>query len=136
MEASPIRVAAALIFEAGRLLIAQRPADKHLGGLWEFPGGKLEEGETFQDCLKREIREEIGVEISVGPMIAAVDHAYPEKRVRIHFYRCQLTSGTPESIECQAIEWVTREELDSFVFPPADAGLLGQIKGDPDLWSA
>ena len=120
---APVRVAAGLVFDGGRLLITQRPAEKHLGGLWEFPGGKLDSGESYPDCLRRELREELGIEVAVGPMLAAIEHAYPEKTVRIQFYRCALTSGVPSAIE-----------LDEFVFPPADAALLGELKSLPELW--
>src|ERR1700744_6143582 len=71
-------VSAALIFHGGKLLISRRPAQAHLGGLWEFPGGKREPGETFEACLVREIREELGVEVSVGKLFAEVRHDYPE----------------------------------------------------------
>lgn len=133
---SPVRVAAALVFRAGRLLIAQRPLDKHLGGLWEFPGGKLEDGESYPDCLARELREELGIEVDVGRMIAAVEHCYPEKLVRIQFYRCTLRSGEPQPLECADLEWVTEGDLEQFVFPPADAGLLKQLRDDPEIWDS
>ena len=131
---APVRVAAGLVFDGGRLLITQRPAEKHLGGLWEFPGGKLDTGESYPDCLRRELREELGIEVAVGPMLAAIEHAYPEKTVRIHFYRCALTSGVPTAIECADLEWITADQLDQFVFPPADAALLGELKSLPELW--
>ena len=131
---APVRVAAGLVFDSGRLLITQRPAEKHLGGLWEFPGGKLDSGESYPDCLRRELREELGIEVAVGPMLAAIEHAYPEKTVRIHFFRCALTSGVPSAIECADLEWVTADQLDQFIFPPADAGILGEIKSLPELW--
>lgn len=132
----PIRVAAALVFDAGRLLITRRPAGKHLGGFWEFPGGKLEEGESFQDCLQRELREELGIQVRVGALLAAVDHNYPEQTLRIHFYRCALDSGTPSPIECDAVEWITASMLNDYAFPPADAGVLAEIQSHPELWSA
>ena len=131
---NPIRVSAGLVFQGGRLLITQRPLDKHLGGLWEFPGGKLEPEESFQECLVRELKEELGIEVLVGSMLAAVEHAYPEKLVRIQFYRCRLKAGTPVALECADFEWVRADELDGFVFPPADAGLLSQIKANSELW--
>jgi len=131
---APVRVAAGLVFDGGRLLITQRPAEKHLGGLWEFPGGKLDTGESYPDCLRRELREELGIEVAVGPMLAAIEHAYPEKTVRIHFYRCALTSGVPSAIECSDLEWITADQLDQFVFPPADSALLGELKSLPELW--
>lgn len=131
---SSIPVAAALIFRAGKLLITQRPPDKHLGGLWEFPGGKLEPGESYSDCLKRELREELGVEITPGPMLAAIEHRYPEKSVQLQFYRCQLKSGEPTPIDCSDLEWIGPHELDQFTFPPADAGLVLELKTRPELW--
>ena len=132
----PIRVAAALVFDAGRLLITRRPAGKHLGGFWEFPGGKLEEGESFQDCLQRELREELGIQVRVGELLAAVEHNYPEQTLQIHFYRCALDSGTPSPIECDAVEWITPSMLNDYAFPPADAGVLAEIQSRPELWDA
>src|ERR1017187_7910806 len=85
-----IEVSAALIFRSGKVLITQRHANAHLGGLWEFPGGKREAGETFEECLAREIREELGVEISVGKLFEEITHAYDEKAVRLKFFVCRL----------------------------------------------
>src|SRR5947209_16154187 len=84
-----IEVAAGLVFRDGKLLITQRRADAHLGGLWEFPGGKREQDETFEECLRRELREELGVEVIVGELFESVTHAYPEKTVQLKFFRCQ-----------------------------------------------
>ncbi len=88
-----IEVSAAIIFRDGKLLIAQRHTASHLGGLWEFPGGKREPGETSEQCLVREIREELGVEISVGELFEEVSHTYPEKSVHLKFFFCQVISG-------------------------------------------
>src|SRR6267142_972357 len=85
-----VEVSAALIFHNGKLLITQRHADAHLGGLWEFPGGKREAGETFESCLVREIREELGVEIFVGELFQEIIHAYPEKTVLLRFFICKI----------------------------------------------
>src|SRR5437588_4850713 len=93
-------VAAALVFRDGKLLITQRHADVHLGGLWEFPGGKREGDETFEACLVREIREELGVEITVGGLFDEVVHAYPEKTVRLKFFVCRLMAGEPRALGC------------------------------------
>ena len=89
----PIDVAAALIFRNGKLLITQRRPDDHLPNLWEFPGGKVEPGETFEQCLVREIREELAIEISVGQLVEDLTHTYPEKTVRLCFFNCRLISG-------------------------------------------
>ena len=130
----PIEVAAGLIFRAGKLLIAQRHANAHLGGLWEFPGGKLETGETYEQSLVRELHEELGVEVAVGELFETVAHAYPEKTVRLKFFLCHLTCGEPEPLGCAAIRWVSRLELDEHTFPAADAGLLGKIRAAEELW--
>ena len=129
-----IEVAAALIFDSDRLLIAQRPPGVHLEGLWEFPGGKREPGETYEACLLREIREELGCEVLVGPMLHEAEHAYPEKCVRIRFFQCQLVSGVPEPLECAALRWVSPDSLGQFQFPEADQALIEQLKMHPEWW--
>lgn len=121
-------VSAALIFRAGKLLITQRYLKSHLGGLWEFPGGKREAGETCEQCLVREIREELGVEISVGELFAEIAHDYPEKSVHLKFFCCRLLSGEPQPLDCAAVKWVTKTELADFEFPAADAQLLQKLK--------
>jgi mutator protein MutT len=130
-----IEVSAALIFRAGKLLITQRHAKTHLGGLWEFPGGKREADETFEQCLVREIREELGVEISVGELFAEVAHAYPEKSVHLKFFICQLLSGEPQPLDCAAVNWVAKTELADFEFPAADAQLLEKLKDPSLVWA-
>jgi mutator protein MutT len=127
-----VEVSAALIFQNGRLLITQRPAKSHLGGLWEFPGGKREAGETFEQCLVREIREELGVEITTGKLFAEVAHDYPEKSVRLKFFLCRLLAGEPQPIDCAAVKWVTPPELAEFEFPAADAQLLQTLNAAAD----
>ena len=125
-----IEVSAALIFHAGRLLITQRHANSHLGGLWEFPGGKREAGETFEKCLVREIREELGVEISVRRLFEEVRHDYPEKSVHLKFFICELVSGEPQAIDCAALKWVDRAGLAAHEFPAADASLLIKLQAE------
>jgi mutator protein MutT len=125
---SPTNVAAALIFHNGKLLITQRRSDDHLPNLWEFPGGKLEPGETFEQCLAREIREELGIEISVGDLTEDLTHTYPEKTVRLCFFKCALVSGEAKAIHVQDLRWVVREELGNFEFPAADAKLIARLK--------
>jgi 8-oxo-dGTP diphosphatase len=122
-----IEVSAALIFRDGKLLITQRHAKSHLGGLWEFPGGKREPGETFEECLVREIREELGVEICVGALFADLHHDYPEKSVRLKFFTCKLLSGEPRPLDCAAVKWVAKMALGDFEFPAADAQLLEKL---------
>ncbi len=122
-----IEVSAALIFRDGKLLITQRHAHSHLGGLWEFPGGKREPGETFEQCLVREIREELGVEISVGELFEEIAHDYPEKSVHLKFFICQLLSGEPQPLDCAAVKWIDKAELNAHEFPAADAQLLEKL---------
>jgi mutator protein MutT len=123
-----IDVAAALIFRDGKLLITRRHAGAHLGGLWEFPGGKREPSETFEQCLVRELREELGVEISVGELFAEVVHAYPEKTVHLKFFVCRLASGEPQPLGCAAVKWAGKSELDEYAFPAADTRLLDKLR--------
>ena len=124
-----IEVSAALIFRSGRLLITQRHARSHLGGLWEFPGGKREAGETFEQCLVREIREELGVEIAVGELFVEIAHAYPEKSVHLKFFICQLLSGEPQALDCAAVKWIDQAGLRKHAFPGADARLIESLSG-------
>ena len=134
MEAKPIEVAAGLIFREGKLLITQRHADSHLGGLWEFPGGKREEGETFEQCLVRELREELGVEASVGELFEDIVHVYPEKTVRLKFFLCRLNAGEPEAIGCASFQWASNAELNDFRFPAADQQLLKKLIASSEFW--
>lgn len=124
---TPIDVAAALIFHNGKLLITQRRPGDHLPNLWEFPGGKVEPGETFEHCLVREIREELGVEISVGELVEDLTHTYPEKSVRLCFFNCRLLSGEAKPIHVQDLRWIARDELRNFEFPAADAKLIERL---------
>ena len=124
----PVDVAAGLVFRNGKVLITRRPADTHLGGLWEFPGGKRKPGETFEQCLARELQEELGVEISVGELFETVSHRYAEKTVLLKFFVCRLPDGEPQPLGCAAIRWVGKSELDDFEFPAADARLLKKLR--------
>lgn len=131
-----IEVSAGLIFREGKLLITQRHAKSHLGGLWEFPGGKREPGETFEKALVRELREELGVEVSVGGLIEEINHDYPEKSVHLKFFDCQIVSSEPKPLGCAAVRWISRGELKRFSFPAADAQLLARLQQDERLWAA
>lgn len=129
-----IDVSAGLIFRDGTLLITQRHANDHLGGLWEFPGGKREPGESFEQCLVRELEEELGVRVEVGAELEDLTHAYPEKRVRLKFFKCRLLSGEPCPVGCSQLRWVAPAELDRYDFPEADARLLRRLASDAGLW--
>lgn len=128
-----IDVAAALIFREGKLLITQRRATDHLPNLWEFPGGKVESGETFETCLAREIQEELGIDIAVGPLLEEFTHDYPDKSVRLKFYECRLLRGEPRALHCQDFRWIDRPQLKNFEFPAADALLISRLESG-ELW--
>jgi len=130
----PVEVAAGLIFRDGKLLITQRHADTHLGGLWEFPGGKRETEETYEQCLVRELREELGVEVRVGEAFEAVSHSYPEKTVHLKFYCCQMVAGEPQPLGCAALKWVSQQELKDYVFLAADSQLIRKLATDWGCW--
>ena len=119
-------VVAAVIEREGRILIARRAAAVHMGGLWEFPGGKQKPDEGARRALEREIREELGVGVAVGPLLETVDWTYPEKRVRLSFFRCAI-DGEPRALEGQEIAWVAPPDLPRYDFPPADAALVARL---------
>jgi 8-oxo-dGTP diphosphatase len=123
-----IVVAAAVIERGGELLITRRLQGVHLEGLWEFPGGKCEPSETLEACLVREIREELAVDVLVGDEVFTTTHTYPERRVTLHFLRCELL-GTPKPQLGQEMRWVKRNELGELEFPPADAELIQLLMG-------
>ncbi len=128
-----VDVSAALIIHKGRLLITRRKADSHLGGLWEFPGGKREADETFEQCLAREIREELGMEVAVGELFEDITHHYEAKSVRLKFFLCKWLQGEPQTLGCAAFKWVRKNELADYPFPAADARLLEKLKGARNL---
>lgn len=129
-----IEVAAGLVFRAQRLLITQRQPGAHLGGLWEFPGGKREPGETYEGCLARELREELGIEVEVQELIEEIKHQYPEKTVQLRFFRCAWREHEPRALGCAALTWITAEQLSDYPFPPADARLLQRLQQHSDWW--
>lgn len=124
--ADPIEVVAAVVERGGRYLITRRMDGAHHAGLWEFPGGKILPGENLEDALKRELKEELGVESTIGELIETVDWSYPEKSVRLLFFRCAL-EGEPRSLEGQEMRWVAAADLVAYKFPDADATLIGRL---------
>ena len=117
---------AAVIERDGQILLTRRRPGSHLAGLWEFPGGKPEPGETLEEALRREIAEELGVDAEVGRAIETIDWAYPDKRVRLHFFHC-IVRGEPRPLEGQEMQWVARADLPRCEFPPADAALIARL---------
>jgi mutator protein MutT len=132
---SIIDVAAGLIFHRGQLLITQRFPEAHLGGLWEFPGGKLEANETFSECLVREIQEELAIEIEIVEQVADVTHDYPGKSVHLEFFRCSLVAGEPKAIGCAALEWIKVSDLSKYKFPPADREIVTLLETNREWWN-
>jgi 8-oxo-dGTP diphosphatase len=124
-----IEVVAAVIRRDGRILITQRLDDVHLARLWEFPGGKVEAGESLEAALRREIQEELGIGIVVVDEFHTVEHDYPGKSVRLHFFNCVIGQGEPVSLGVADLRWVLPAELSQFEFPPADAELIEQLRG-------
>ena len=122
-------VTAAVVERDGRFLVTRRQDGVHLEGYWEFPGGKCEPGESHEDCLRREMREELDVDARVGDELLAVSHAYPERTVELHFFRCEL-AGAPAPQQGQEMRWVTRAELSSLRFPPADEQLIERLTAE------
>ena len=120
---APIVVLAAVIERDGRFLMTRRLEGTHLAGKWEFPGGKCEPGEAHDACLARELDEELGVGCEVGEEIFTVEHAYPERTVRLHFHRATLL-GEPSPQQGQDMRWVERSELRALELPDADQGLV------------
>lgn len=127
-DVTTIIVAAAVIERDGHVLITRRQAGVHLAGHWEFPGGKCEPGEPLDDCLKRELREELNVHAIVGDLLLATSHAYPDRQVTLHFFHCDLI-GEPAPQLGQEMRWVRRHELRELTFPPADVELIRLLTG-------
>ncbi|MCX7824412.1 MAG: 8-oxo-dGTP diphosphatase MutT [Verrucomicrobiae bacterium] len=119
-----IEVAAAIIRRGETVLLARRRANGHLPHLWEFPGGKREPGETLEQCLARELREELGIGVRVGRLAREILHAYADRTVRLFFFECELLDGQPQPLHCQDCRWVPKSELTRYDFPPADTELI------------
>jgi 8-oxo-dGTP diphosphatase len=122
-----ITVVAALICREGRFLVSRRPEDDPLGPVWEFPGGKVEPGESLAAALARELHEELGIEAEVGAEIETLSHDYPNLRVHLHFLNCPAHAGDPRGREGQSIRWMRPAEMLAEPFPEADRRLLARL---------
>lgn len=129
-----IEVSAGLVFRHGLLLITRRKPEAHLGGLWEFPGGKQDPGESAEECLKRELIEELAIEVEIKELVETIEHDYPEKSVRLTFFRCTWLRNEPKPIGCEDFAWIGREQLARYSFPAADAQLLEKLNKSSELW--
>ena len=121
-------VVAALIWDGDRFMICQRPAHKARGLLWEFVGGKVDPGETAQQALIRECREELAVEVSVGSVFMEVLHEYPDLLVQLTLFNATISSGVPQMLEHKDIQWITVAEIPNFDFCPADVDILAKLQ--------
>lgn len=120
-------VVAALLWQGDRFLACQRPAHKARGLLWEFVGGKVEPGESKQEALIRECREELGVTVSVGEVYLEVTHAYPDLTIHLTLFQASLLEGTPQPLEHRQLRWITRAEIPDYPFCPADEVILEKL---------
>ena len=123
-----IQVVAALIRRGNTFMICQRPAHKARGLLWEFPGGKIEPGETGPEALIRECREELGVTLSVGDVFYEVDHVYPDITIHLTLYNAAVAEGTPQLLEHNDLRYISPSEIDGYDFCPADVDILKEIQ--------
>lgn len=123
-----VEVAAGLVCREGRYLIARRKPGVHLAGFWEFPGGKREPGETLEECLQRELFEELNISIDMPLPFQIIRHEYPEKTVELHFFLCRIEAGHAIAIDCAEIRWVWPHELGDFEFPPADRPIIEALR--------
>lgn len=125
-----IHVVAAVIFgHDGRILLAKRPQHVHKGGLWEFPGGKVELAESVAEALSRELREELAIDVLVAEPLIKLEHSYPDKAVLLDFWKVTSFSGDPRGNEGQPIEWVARDQLHNYNFPEANVPVLELLRG-------
>jgi len=131
-----VLVAAAVLVARGRVLLTQRRAGTHLAGAWEFPGGKVEDGEDPREALRRELREEVGIEAQVGEIVDVTFHRYQDanKAVLLLFFEATLETDSPEprAVDVAATRWATREELRDEDFPPADVAALKKVRRSLD----
>jgi 8-oxo-dGTP diphosphatase len=127
IERHTVLVAAAVLERDGKVLAARRKKGSHLEGHWEFPGGKIEPDESPEECLVRELAEEIGVRVRSRGILEVVFHRYPEKNVLLLFYRCDLLGGEPRAIECDEVRWVASEDLTSLDWAPADIPFVRRL---------
>lgn len=121
-------VGCAIVYKEGKLLIAQRHLQDSFGGFWEFPGGKREEGETLEQCLKREVDEELGVRICPRGLLRRKDIEHSGKKLFLFFYFCEWESGEPQALDCKDFKWVAREDVRQYTFLPGDLEVLKDLE--------
>lgn len=122
-----IIVTAGIIFNGDKFLIARRAPGKHMGGYWEFPGGKLEPNETPEACLRREIKEELSIDIIIDSFLADNEHYYSNKHILLKAYICTYISGVVQLKDHDEIRWIYSKQLNSYVFAPADVAFVNML---------
>jgi 8-oxo-dGTP diphosphatase len=130
MSRRTVRVVAAMVAVDGRYLITQRRKSAVLPSMWEFPGGRVESGESDGQALTREIHERLGVRVEVGLMISYVSHPYENYVVDLYLYECQLVTHDLRTLGVQAFRWITSDEFDAYEFAPADEASMSQLLGE------
>ena len=123
-----LQVVAALIWREDKFLICQRPKDKKRALLWEFVGGKVEQGETREQALIRECREELAITVKVNDVFCEVSHVYPDVTVNLTLFNAEIVAGEPKMLEHNDMVWITPAEIDNYTFCPADVEILEKIK--------
>ena len=124
----PVVVAAAVVIRDGRVLLTRRAEGQHLAGMWEFPGGKLEDGESPEEALVRECHEECGIEVAVTEILDVTHHRYPQEDVLLLFYRCELRAGEVRHLQVADHAWVAPRDLNDYPLPPADERVVTRIQ--------
>ena len=114
--------------DRGQILIDRRKQSGEMGGLWEFPGGKIEPGETIEECIEREIKEELDLKISVGDRLTTIVHTYETFNVTLYVHNCKYVSGTPTPLECDEIRWVEPTQMDRYQFPQANIQIINLLQ--------
>ncbi|MBR1559355.1 MAG: (deoxy)nucleoside triphosphate pyrophosphohydrolase [Clostridia bacterium] len=127
---SPLAVVAGVVARDGRIMLCRRRPEVHNGLKWEFPGGKLEPGEAPEDALRRELREELAIDVRVGRVLDAVLHRYPDRDVLVLFYPCEIVAGEPAPVDCDAVAWAEKGELNTFDLAGADALFVERQNGE------
>jgi mutator protein MutT len=125
------RVGVGVIWNGQKLLIDRRLPTGSLPGMWEFPGGKIEAGESVSDCIAREILEELGLNIAVGAELITIDHSYPSFDIQLIVHHCQFLGGEPQLMACDEVRWVTVAELTDYEIPAANAAIVARLQAAP-----
>ena len=135
MTQTVLEVGAALVFKAGKFLITQRREGDSFGGFWELPGGKKEPTESLEECVIRELKEELDIEVEIQHFFRILTYHYPQRSVRLNIFFCSHKSGEPKLIECQDMAWVVPKDLPNYKFPEADQSLIAELSLRDDWYT-